>query len=86
VGGCSSTLGWSRISSQLTSRVEPCLWEDEERQSAPLEFVAESFEGFLWRFWVENELWFAVYYDKTTILEAGRAYVADYRARGGERA
>jgi hypothetical protein len=40
----------------------------------------------LWRFWVENELWFAVYYDKTTILEAGRAYVADYRARGGERA
>jgi hypothetical protein len=59
--------------------------EDEEKEESPLEFVAESFEHFLWRFWVENELWFAVYHDKTTPVRAAQAYLAQYRARGEER-
>jgi hypothetical protein len=61
-------------------------WQDdeEEEEESPLEFVAESFEQFLWRFWVENELWFAVYSDNTTPIAAAQAYLAQYRARGEE--
>ena len=39
-------------------------WQDEEPDSAEIVFIAESFEVFLCRFWIENEICFAEY-DKT---------------------
>ena len=41
-------------------------------------FAEESFEGFICRFWIENELWFSDY-DGTPISEICRRYVAAYQ-------
>lgn len=54
-------------------------WQDGERQTEELAFVAESFDSFLWRFWIENEIWFAVYLEKTQVAPGGEAYLAEYR-------
>jgi hypothetical protein len=61
-------------------------WEQEDLENDELDFVAESFESFLWRFWVENEIWYSVYYDKTPLPEQARLYLSDYRSRDDERA
>ena len=53
-------------------------WQGEEPDAAALEFCAESFEEFMCRFWLENELWFAAW-EQTPMPEAGRAYVEQYR-------
>src|SRR5262249_31257854 len=42
---------------------------------------ADSFEEFMFRFWLENELWFALH-DDGTMPEFGEEYLAYYR-RGG---
>jgi hypothetical protein len=42
---------------------------------------AGSFEEFVYRFWLENELWFALR-DKGRMPEGGEEYLAFYRSRG----
>jgi hypothetical protein len=42
---------------------------------------AESFEEFVYRFWLENELWFALH-DRGSMPEGGEEYLAFYRSRG----
>ncbi len=50
---------------------------DEEPDPKELVFAAESFEAFLCRFWLENEIWFADY-EKTPMPVEGREYLARY--------
>ncbi|THV24527.1 hypothetical protein [Glycomyces paridis] len=45
-------------------------------------FCAESFEAFLCRYWLENEIWFATE-DGTPMPEVGPAYIERYRALAG---
>lgn len=53
--------------------------QDIEDEPDPLEIVfsEESFEAFMCRFWIENELWFSGY-DGTPISEIGRRYLQAY--------
>jgi hypothetical protein len=52
-------------------------WQDETPEPSDLAFCAESFEEFMCRFWIENELWFAA--DESQPLAPGvDAYVASY--------
>jgi hypothetical protein len=53
-------------------------WEDEEPDPAAIRFCAESFEAFLCRFWLENEIWFA-HGGETPMPEACRQYIEHYR-------
>jgi hypothetical protein len=58
--------------------------EEQWQEPAPnpeIEFVAESFEVFLWRFWLEAEIWYAAYLEKTRIPAAGQEYVRQYLER-----
>src|SRR5262245_48498943 len=50
---------------------------DEEPDPRQLAFSAESFETFLYRFWIENEIWFAGY-EGRPISEEGRRYLDLY--------
>ena len=52
-------------------------WQEEESDPSNIVFSAESFETFVCRFWLENEIWFSSY-DDTPMLDAGRAYVEEY--------
>lgn len=49
-----------------------------ERELENLSFAAGSFEEFMCRFWIENEIWFAGF-EKREIPEAGRKYLESYR-------
>ena len=51
---------------------------DTEPDSSAIVFSAESFESFLCRFWLENEIWFAEY-EKTPMPEVGRTYIERYK-------
>jgi hypothetical protein len=53
-------------------------WQDEEPDPADIVFCAESFEVFMCRFWLENEIWFAEW-EKTPIPDVGLAYIEQYR-------
>lgn len=53
-------------------------WLDGERDPTDIVFSAESFEIFLCRFWLENEIWFASW-KNTPMPEAGRVYIEQYR-------
>jgi hypothetical protein len=55
-------------------------WQDEPPDPEQLVFCAESFEIFMARFWLENELWFAAT-DQTPYPKGGREYVGSYLAR-----
>jgi len=54
------------------------LWQDEAPEEPELVFCAESFETFMCRFWLENEVWFASY-ECTPMLPEGASYVDQYR-------
>ena len=43
--------------------------------------VTASFEEFVYRFWLENELWFALH-NTGRMPEGGEEYLAFYRSRG----
>jgi hypothetical protein len=60
-------------------------WDDEDERSQDVALVAESLEVFMWRFWIENEIWRAAHYDKVPIEQPGKAYVAEYRRKADER-
>ena len=69
---------------------EECFYDGAEPEVGPLarsskriSFAAESFEAFMWRFWIENEIWFAGY-EKKEMSAAGLQYVEAYR-RGQRR-
>ena len=49
--------------------------------AAELAYCAESFEAFICRFWLENEIWFAGW-KKTPMPEVGREYIERYRSGG----
>jgi hypothetical protein len=53
-------------------------WADEEPDPAAIRFCAESFEAFLCRYWLENEILLAQW-GKTPMPEAGRQYIEHYR-------
>jgi hypothetical protein len=56
-------------------------WSITARDPDRLTFSAESFEAFLCRFWIENELWFSEY-EGTPMSEEGRRYLESYRQSG----
>ena len=58
---------------------------DEPPAAADLVFCAESFEEFMARFWLENELWLAGY-NGQAVSVAGAEYVARYQQTGGSAA
>lgn len=61
--------------------VEAELWEGmEEPDPAEIAFAEESFERFMCRFWLENEIWYANW-QKTPLPAAGRAYIEQYRRK-----
>lgn len=57
---------------------------DEEPDHGALVFCAESFEAFLYRFWIENEIWYSEYEGTPMSAEGGR-YVDLYRKFPPER-
>lgn len=58
--------------------IEQELWSDEQPNPLDIVFSAESFEIFLWRFWLENEIWYADY-EGTAMPETGNIYIEQYR-------
>jgi hypothetical protein len=56
-------------------------WKEEPPDSAEIGYSAESFEAFMRRFWLENEIWFAEW-KKTTMPDVGRQYIDLYRSGG----
>lgn len=52
--------------------------EGWESQPDDIVFCAESFEEFMWRFWIENEIWFANH-ERRAIPQSGIEYIAGYR-------
>jgi hypothetical protein len=56
-------------------------WREEPPDPSEIVFCAESFEAFICRFWLENEIWFAAY-EKTSMLDVGLEYIEQYRRKG----
>ncbi len=54
-------------------------WQDEKPDPGEIVYSAESFEAFLCRFWLENEIWFAEY-ENTPMPNVGAEYIEKYRA------
>jgi hypothetical protein len=54
-------------------------WQLEPPDPGDLVMCAESFETFLARFWLENEIWFAAY-EKTPLPMGGEEYINHYLA------
>jgi hypothetical protein len=55
-------------------------WRAYQHDDAEIVFSAESFEAFICRFWLENELWLCNYYG-TPMPEACIKYIDEYRKR-----
>ncbi len=53
-------------------------WDEEPDDPTELAYCAESFEEFLARFWLENEIWYACH-EKTPMTDVAREYVARYK-------
>ncbi len=55
---------------------------DQDKPPDPTEivFCAESFEAFVCRFWLENEIWYAGW-KKTPMPDVGREYIERYRRK-----
>jgi hypothetical protein len=56
-------------------------WQDDPSDPAEIVFSAESFEVFMCRFWLENEICFAEY-EKAPMPDVGREYIEHYRNKG----
>jgi hypothetical protein len=56
-------------------------WHDEPPDPSDIVFCAESFEAFMCRFWLENEIWYAEW-QKTPMPDVGREYIERYRGKG----
>ncbi len=55
-------------------------WQEEEPDPIAIVFAEESFERFMCRFWLENEIWYADW-EKTPMPDAGRKYIEQYRRK-----
>lgn len=55
-------------------------WQDEPPDAGEIVYVAESFEAFICRFWLENEIWFSDWQD-TPMPEVGIEYIKAYRGK-----
>ena len=53
-------------------------WQEEPPDLGETVFSAESFEAFMCRFWLENEIWFAGY-EGTPMPDVCQAYIERYR-------
>lgn len=53
-------------------------WQDEPADPSEIVYCAESFEAFMCRFWLENEIRFAGY-ERTAMPDVGRDYIERYR-------
>jgi hypothetical protein len=71
-------LGHAVVSSADFYGPESERWSDEEPDPAQIVFAAESFEEFICRFWLENEIWFAEY-EKSPLPEGGEIYIRRYK-------
>jgi hypothetical protein len=56
-------------------------WQEEAPDPGQIEFSEESFEAFLCRFWIENEICFSQY-DQTPMTEAAEKYLVAYSGMG----
>jgi hypothetical protein len=56
-------------------------WDDETSDAGDIVFSAESFEAFICRFWLENEIWFAGWLG-SPMPDVGREYIERYRSLG----
>ncbi|MDX2060766.1 MAG: hypothetical protein SFV24_23340 [Gemmatimonadales bacterium] len=74
----SSALDHAIVASPDFYGVELEQWHDRRPDPKALVFCAESFEAFMARFWLENEIWFAGY-DEVPLSAAGARYVAAYK-------
>jgi uncharacterized protein (TIGR02996 family) len=60
-------------------------WEPEpdptagRQDAAEFWFCAPSFEAFLYRFWIENEIWYSLYHDHDPLTPDEQTYVDHYR-------
>ena len=63
--------------------VEAEQWTDDPPNPEELVFCADSFESFMARFWLENEIWFAGY-DRAPLSVPATQYVAAYRRHAEE--
>ena len=61
--------------------IETEQWEDEAPDPAEIVYSAESFEAFMCRFWLENEIWFSAW-KKTPLPDVGRRYIELYKNAG----
>ncbi len=57
--------------------------EDKLPDPAGIVYCAESFETFMCRFWLENEIWYAEW-KKTPMPDAGREYIERYLSGGSK--
>jgi hypothetical protein len=55
-------------------------WQDAPPDPANLVFAEESFEAFLCRFWLENEIWFCGYEERPMFAE-GQRYIDAYGSK-----
>ena len=57
--------------------------DDEEiedlNESSRIVFCSPSFEEFIYRFWIENEIWYALSYDDEPLTQEEQNYVAHYK-------
>ena len=53
-------------------------WRDEKPDPEKITYCAPSFEVFLWRYWIENEIWLSAY-DKEPLQDLGVKYIEEYR-------
>lgn len=56
-------------------------WQDEPPDPSEIVYCAESFEAFMCRFWLENEIWYAAW-KKTPMLDVAKEYIERYRGSG----
>ncbi|MBA3531586.1 MAG: hypothetical protein H0T73_06705 [Ardenticatenales bacterium] len=56
-------------------------WQDEPLNPAEIVYSAESFEAFICRFWLENEVWYSAW-QRTPMPTIGREYIEHYRGDG----
>lgn len=60
-------------------------WGEEQPDPSRIAFAAESFEAFMWRFWLESEIWHACH-SSDPMPAAGARYVEEYLARAAKKA
>jgi uncharacterized protein (TIGR02996 family) len=56
-----------------------CTAEDSDEDETSLWYCAPTFEAFIYRFWIENEIWYALSHDRDPLTEEEQAYLDHYR-------